>query len=155
MINGILEWISFSAVVGGVVMMLPVGWLSDRGDRFGMLIAVVVLGALCTLVLPLLAERTLTLFAVMLVLGGAVAAFYVLGLTLVGETATTRNADLVSLNTVFIMAYTAGMVVGPAAAGGGMDLLPPHGLMIVLTLLFALFIPAAWWSQRRLETACA
>ena len=72
-------------------------------------------------VLPLLTGDRLALFATMLVLGGAVAAFYTLGLTLIGETGTARNADLVSLNTVFIMAYTAGMVVGPVASGGGMD----------------------------------
>lgn len=139
--------------VGGVLMMLPVGWLSDRVDRFNLLIGVVVLGVLCTLMLPMLAGARLALFGTMLVLGGAVAAYYVLGLTLIGETSTSRNADLVSLNTVFIMAYTAGMVAGPIASGTGMDVWPPHGLMTVLTLLFALFIPAAYWSRRRLAVS--
>lgn len=141
--------------VGGVLMMLPVGWLSDRMDRFSLLIGVVGLGALCTLILPLVTGRETALFATMLVLGGAVAAFYVLGLTLIGETGTSRNADLVSLNTVFIMAYTAGMVVGPVAAGGGMDIRPPHGLMMVLAILFVLFIPAAYWCRRRIAVAYA
>jgi len=139
--------------VGGVMLMLPVGWLSDRMDRFGLLVGVVALGTLCTLVLPLLTGDRFALFATMLVLGGAVAAFYTLGLTLIGETGTARNADLVSLNTVFIMAYTAGMVVGPVASGGGMDVWPPHGLMLVLALLFALFIPAAYWFRRRLTVS--
>lgn len=141
--------------VGGVLLMLPVGWLSDRTDRFALLIALVVLGTLCTLTLPLMAGERVALYATMLVLGGAVAAFYTLGLTLIGETSTARGADLVSLNTVFIMAYTAGMVVGPAAAGGGMDLWPPHGLMGVLTVMFALFVPAAYWFRRRLDAAYA
>lgn len=141
--------------VGGVLMMLPVGWLSDRMDRFSLLIGVVGLGALCTLILPLVTGRETALFATMLVLGGAVAAFYVLGLTLIGETGTSRNADLVSLNTVFIMAYTAGMVVGPVAAGGGMDIRPPHGLMMVLAILFVLFIPVAYWCRRRVAVAYA
>lgn len=141
--------------VGGVLMMAPVGWLSDRMDRFNLLIRVVALGVLCTLILPLITASQPALFTVMLALGGAVAAFYVLGLTLIGETATSRNADFVSLNTVFIMAYTAGMVVGPIAAGGGMDIRPPHGLMIVLAILFALFIPAAYWCRRRLAVAYA
>ncbi|HSH41242.1 MAG TPA: MFS transporter [Arenicellales bacterium] len=141
--------------VGGVVLMLPVGWLSDRADRFNLLIGVVVLGTLCTAALPLLAGSEAALFTVVLALGGAVAAFYVLGLTLIGETSTTRNADLVSLNTVFIMAYTVGMVIGPVAAGGGMDIWPPHGLMMVLTGLFAVFIPAAYWFRRRLALSYA
>lgn len=139
--------------VGGVLLMLPVGWLSDRMDRFSLLIGVVALGTLCTVLLPMVTGGRPALFAIMLVLGGAVAAFYVLGLTLIGETSTSRNADLVSLNTVFIMAYTAGMVAGPIAAGGGMDIWPPHGLMMVLTLLFALFIPAAYWCRRRLAVS--
>jgi MFS family permease len=140
---------------GGVLLMLPVGWLSDRMSRFDLLIATVVLGALCTLTLPLMVGERPALYATMLVLGGAVAAFYVLGLTLIGETSARRNADLVSLNTVFIMAYTAGMVFGPIAAGTGMDLHPPHGLMLVLSLLFALFIPVAWWCRRQPEECAA
>jgi len=136
--------------VGGVVFMLPIGWLTDRVDRFRLLLGVVALSTLSTLMLPALAGLPAVLNATMLVLGGMVAAFYTLGLTLIGETSTTRSADLVSLNTVFIMAYTAGMVVGPIAAGAGMDLLPPHGLMLVLTVLFAAFIPAACWCQRQL-----
>lgn len=135
--------------VGGVVFMLPVGWLSDKVDRFNLLIAVVGAGTLCTLILPLLAGQTSAMFAVVVVLGGTVAAFYTLGLTLIGEASVSLEADIVSLNTVLIMAYTAGMVVGPIAAGGGMDAWPPHGLMIVLTVLFASFIPAAYWLRRR------
>lgn len=135
--------------IGGVLLMLPVGWLSDKTDRFGLLIGVVGLSALCTLVLPLLSDRPAALYATMVILGGAVAGFYTLGLTLTGEASTTRNADMISLNTVFIMAYTAGMVAGPIAAGAGMDVWPPHGLMIVLTVLFASFIPVAYLLRRR------
>lgn len=139
--------------LGGVVFMLPIGWLTDRMDRFTLLVRVVALSTLCTLVLPGMAGLPTVLNATMLVLGGMVAAFYTLGLTLIGETAVTRDADLVSLNTVFIMAYTAGMVIGPITAGAGMDLWPPHGLMGVLTMLFAAFIPAAYWFQRRLAVS--
>jgi MFS family permease len=136
--------------IGGGLLMLPVGWLSDKMDRFGLLIAVVALSALCTLVLPLISGSTPALYATMVILGGAVAGFYTLGLTLTGEASTTRNADMISLNTVFIMAYTTGMVIGPVAAGAGMDAWPPHGLMIVLTVLFASFIPGAYLIRRRL-----
>lgn len=137
--------------VGGVVLMLPVGWLTDRMNRFNLLIIVVGTGALCTLMLPMLAGTTALLYATVVVLGGAVAAYYTLGLTLIGETSTTKNADLVSLNTVFIMAYTAGMVVGPIAAGAGMDVSPPHGLMVVLTAIFLVFIPFAFWCRGRVS----
>jgi len=141
--------------VGGVVLMLPVGWLTDRTDRFSLLIAVVVVGVLCTVVLPMMSGQIVLLYATMVLLGGAVAAYYTLGLTLIGETSTARNADLVSLNTVFIMAYTAGMVIGPIATGAGMDVSHPHGLMGVLALLFVLFIPVAYWCRRRLPVADA
>lgn len=139
--------------LGGVMFMLPIGWLTDRMDRFTLLVRVVALSTLCTLILPGMAGLPAVLNATMLVLGGMVAAFYTLGLTLIGETSAARKADLVSLNTVFIMAYTVGMVVGPIAAGVGMDLWPPHGLMGVLTILFAAFIPTAWWFQRRLSVS--
>jgi MFS family permease len=102
-------------------------------------------------VLPLISGSTPALYATMVILGGAVAGFYTLGLTLTGEASTTRNADMISLNTVFIMAYTTGMVIGPVAAGAGMDAWPPHGLMIVLTVLFASFIPGAYLIRRRLS----
>lgn len=141
--------------VGGVVLMLPVGWLTDRMDRFNLLIGVVGTGILCTLALPMISSQTAVLYTTMVLLGGAVASFYTLGLTLIGETSTRVNADLVSLNTVFIMAYTTGMVIGPIATGAGMDISHPHGLMGVLTLLFIVFIPAAFWCRGRVVGADA
>lgn len=135
--------------LGGVLLMLPMGWLADKTDRFGLLIAVVVLSALCTLALPMMGANVSLLYATMVVLGGAVAGFYALGLTLIGQISTARDIDILSLNTVFVMAYTAGMVVGPVATGTGMDAWYPHGLMLVLTVLFLAFIPLALWLQRR------
>lgn len=134
--------------VGGVVFMLPLGWLSDRTGRFGLLLAVVCVSTLCTAVLPLLSGHVFLVFAATVVLGGAVAGFYTLGLTLIGQTSAALGADIASLNTVFIMAYTAGAVFGPVIAGSGMDLWPPDGLMVVLTALFASFVPAALWLRR-------
>ena len=64
--------------------------------------------------------------------GGAVAGYYTVGLVLLTERF--DAADLASANTTFIMAYTAGMVVGPALGGGAMDLWRPHGLIPVLAL---------------------
>jgi MFS family permease len=141
--------------VGGVLLMLPMGWLADKMDRFGLLIGVVVLSALCTLGLPMMGSNTMLLYGTIVVLGGAVTGFYALGLTLIGEISTTRNVDILSLNTVFVMAYTAGMVVGPIATGAGMDTWYPHGLMLVLTVLFIAFIPLAFWLRRRLAVSFA
>lgn len=141
--------------IGGVLLMLPMGWLADKMDRFGLLIGVVVLSALCTLGLPMMGGNTMLLYGTIVVLGGAVTGFYALGLTLIGEISTTRNVDILSLNTVFVMAYTAGMVVGPIATGAGMDTWYPHGLMLVLTVLFIAFIPLAFWLHRRLAASFA
>lgn len=47
---------------------------------------------------------------------------------------------LASANTTLIMAYTAGMVAGPALGGAAMELWRPHGLLPALALPALLFL---------------
>ena len=48
-----------------------------------------------------------------------------------------RGAELITVNAAIIIAYGLGSLVGPVLGGGAMELWNPHGLLAMLTLLFA------------------
>lgn len=129
----------FSA--GAIALQAPIGWMADRMDRGRVLAIVALLSALCiALVAPAL-ELPFAVWPVLFIWGGSVAAFYTLGLILLGERF--QDGDLASANTVYILAYTIGMIVGPLVSGGAMRLWHPHGLLLALgaaSLLYALAV---------------
>lgn len=117
---------------GSILLQMPLGWLADHMDRRRLLLILTGATLLCLAAIPLLVGTPGALWPAMFLWGGAVAGYYTVGLVLLIERF--DAADLASANTTFIMAYTAGMVVGPALGGGAMDLWRPHGLMPALAL---------------------
>ncbi|MEQ8964593.1 MAG: MFS transporter [Azospirillaceae bacterium] len=136
---------------GGIALQPPTGWLADRVDRFGLLIATVVVAMLAAVAMPAAVGHPVAVWPVLFLFGGAVAGFYTLGLILIGEAFS--GGDVAAGNTAFIMTYTLGGIAGPAAGGGAMDLWPPHGLMAVLALAAAAFLPVAFALRRRARPA--
>jgi hypothetical protein len=49
------------------------------------------------------------------------------------------GGELAIVNAAFVMAYTLANIVAPPAAGFAMDLINPHGLMIVALVVAASF----------------
>ena len=123
---------------GSILLQLPLGWLADHLDRRWLLVAITATSLLCLGAVPLVLDYPGLLWPVMFVWGGAAAGYYTVGLVLLIERF--DAADLASANTTFIMAYTAGMVVGPALGGGVMELWQPHGLLPALALPALLFL---------------
>ena len=117
-------------MAGNVALQVPIGLLADRiGIRF-------VLGA-CALVsaigpwllLPWLA--TPLLWPLLFLWGGTVYAFYSQGVALLGGEF--APAELAAANTVFVMAYCLGGVIGPSVGGIAMDEWPRTGLQALLS----------------------
>ena len=107
-------------------------------DRRYLLLAITAVTLLCIAAVPLLLDRPEPLWSVTFVWGGAVAGYYTIALVLLSERF--GVADLASANTTLIMAYTTGMVIGPALGGGAMELWRPHGLLPALALPALLFL---------------
>src|SRR5271170_6173164 len=118
-------------MAGNVILQVPIGLLADRHGRK------VLLGvcALASCIGPLLLQRCLNtpllLWPLLFVWGGTLYAFYSQGVALLGEEFAVEN--LPSANTLFVMVYCMGGVVGPSAGGIAMDLWPARGLPILLS----------------------
>ena len=118
-------------MAGNVILQVPIGLLADRHGRK------VLLGvcALASCIGPLLLQRCLNtpllLWPLLFVWGGTLYAFYSQGVALLGEEFAVEN--LPSANTLFVMVYCFGGVIGPSAGGIAMDLWPIRGLPLLLS----------------------
>jgi MFS family permease len=118
-------------MTGNVLLQLPIGLLADRyGRRTWLAIC-----ALASCIGPLFLQRSLgtplLLWPLLFVWGGTLYAFYTQGVALLGEEFAVEN--LPSANTLFVMVYCLGGVVGPSAGGIAMDLSPSRGLPLLLS----------------------
>ena len=118
-------------MAGNVVLQAPIGLLADRfGRRFmlGVCAALSTIGPL--LLQPWLAQPWL-LWPLVFFWGGTLYAFYSQGVALLGEGF--AEAELPAANTVFVMVYCLGGVIGPSAGGFIMDCWPGIGLQVMLS----------------------
>ena len=58
-----------------------------------------------------------------------------------------KAADLTAASSMFVMAYTVGMVVGPMSGSASMQVLGPAGLLAVMAVVPLIFIPLALRSR--------
>ena len=118
-------------MAGNVVLQVPIGLLADRYGRKALLAVC----ALTSCIGPLLLQRCLSvpllLWPLLFVWGGTLYAFYSQGVALLGEEFPVEN--LPSANTLFVMVYCLGGVIGPSAGGMAMDLWPSQGLPLLLS----------------------
>jgi MFS family permease len=125
-------------MAGNVILQLPIGLLADRfGRRFMLGIC-----ATTSCIGPLLLQRCLgvplLLWPLLFVWGGTLYAFYSQGVALLGEEFAVEN--LPSANTLFVMVYCLGAVIGPSTGGIAMDLWPGWGLPVLLSGAAALML---------------
>ncbi len=134
-------------MVGNVVLQVPIGLLADRYGRKTML----GICALASCIGPLLLQASLgtplLLWPLLFVWGGTLYAFYSQGVALLGEEFAMEN--LPSANTLFVMVYCLGGVIGPSAGGIAMDLWPNRGLPILLSGAALLMLGGLALARRR------
>ncbi len=137
-----------AAALGNVLFQIPVGLLADRVDRRTVLLGATLLGALGAAAIPAASDSFAGLAALIFAWGGIAGTLYTVGLAHLG--ASLRGADLAGANAAFVMLYNVGLMLGPPLVGGGMDLAPPHGFSVALSLLFVAFaVPVAASLWRR------
>ncbi|MBK3401362.1 MFS transporter [Methylorubrum populi] len=126
-----------AVALGNVVFQIPVGLLADRVDRRLVLLGASLAGALGAALIPVASASLPGLTALLFVWGGIVGTLYTVGLAHLG--ARLRGPDLAGANAAFVMLYNAGLMLGPPLIGGGMDLHPPQGFAVAMSLLFTLY----------------
>jgi MFS family permease len=143
-------------MAGNVVLQVPIGLLADRFGRRRLLGICALLSALGPLLLQPFFATPVLLWPLLFLWGGTLYAFYSQGVALLG--AQFPAADLATANTVFVMVYCLGGVIGPSAGGFALDRWPHQGLPLLLSgapliLLAGLMLPARSAGQRDLGCA--
>ncbi len=118
-------------MAGNVVLQMPIGVLADRFGRRFLLGICALLSGIGPLLLPACIGAPLLLEPLLFVWGGTLYAFYSQGVALLGEQF--PSADLARANTVFVMVYCLGGVIGPSLGGIAMDVWPSAGLPALLS----------------------
>jgi MFS family permease len=130
-----------AVALGNVVFQVPIGFISDRTDRRWVMVACGWVALAGTLLMPIVAANTLFFLGVLAVWGGAVAGLYSVGLALVASES--HSSRLAQANAAFVTNYSVGRIVGPAAAGAGIDLWNPHGFTVAIALFLLAYIAVA------------
>lgn len=134
-------------LAGNVVLQLPIGILADRFGRRLMLGVC----ALASVVGPLLLQECIhepaLLWPLLFVWGGTLYAFYSQGIALLGEEYAAD--DVAGANTLFVMIYCCGGVLGPSFGGLAMDLWPRYGLPVLLSLSASVMLAGLMFGRRR------
>lgn len=139
-------------MAGNVVLQVPIGLLADRWGRRLLLGVCAVLSGLGPLLLQPFFGTPFLLWPLLFLWGGTLYAFYSLGVALLG--AEFPAAQLPMANTVFVMVYCLGGVIGPSVGGFALDRWPHHGLPVLLSGGALLLLAGlAWPSAARERTA--
>ncbi len=143
-------WLMTVISVGGMVLILPLGWVADHVNRMGMLAACVAITASGFFLMPWFIQAGPGIGMVFaFCFGGVEGMIYALGVTLVGERF--RGAALATATTAFTAGWGAGTIAGPLVSGVGMDVVGNTGLTWIAGAFFLLYLPLpllAWWRYK-------
>jgi MFS family permease len=131
---------------GNLVLQIPIGWLADRVPRRRVLMGCAGVGVVGAALLPATLGSPALLWALLFIWGGTIFAFYTVGLSLLGQSF--PAGQFAAANASFIVLYELGSVTGPVIGGAAMDVMGPHGMLVMVGgaalgfLLVAAFGPA-------------
>jgi MFS family permease len=136
-------------LAGNVLLQLPIGWLADRLGRQRVLALCAAMCVIGPIVLSAVMGIPWLEWPLLLLWGGTMYGFYTQGIALLGESY--PHAELADANTVFVVVYCAGGIVGPSLGGLAMDWWTPNGLLVFLSV--APLLLAGWLRRGRRRAA--
>jgi hypothetical protein len=124
--------------VGSFACQPFVGWIADKITFKTLAIFVAAVSSLVVLFLPFYLHLPIWIGSLIFIWGGSVGGYYTLGMFNVGQCL--LGGDLTAASSLFVMAYTAGMVVGPLLCSASMQIVGPFGLLVLPAIVPAFFI---------------
>ena len=133
-------------IAGNVALQFPLGWLADKTERRGVMIACAGIALLGGLLLPA-AIDTFWRWPLVVVWGTAAFGVYTLALVELGDRFT--GSRLLAGTAAFTAMFGLGGIAGPALAGAAMERFGPDGLPWVLAGAYGALTLLATARRRR------
>ncbi|WP_397386526.1 MFS transporter [Paenibacillus terrigena] len=134
------NWISFLLPffgIGGLILQLPLGVLSDRIGRKKVLMGAGFLGGIAFLLIPLYGANPTAILILFMIAGGMLGSFFSLGLAFAADIL--PKAYLPSANVVASFIFSIGSILAPNLAGIGMQHISISSLFWLLGGIFIVF----------------
>ncbi len=135
---------------GALSLQIPIGYLADHFNRYGVMILCGVGGGVGVALLPLAVTAPMLLWPLLFVWGGVFTGIYTLAITILGDRF--RGAELAAANAAYAFLWGLGSLAGPLISGVAMDLNDPQGLpwtTAVASAAFVIFACVRRLRQRR------
>jgi MFS family permease len=132
--------------LGGVLLQLPLGWLADHMHRYRLLLLCLLATVVGFLIFPHVVSGSVGGPAFVFALGGVEGMIYALGVILLGQTF--RGTELAAASVLFTGMWGAGMMLGPALVGAGMDVLGNESLPLLLAAVYAIYLPVFFLARK-------
>ncbi|CAM3205595.1 Predicted arabinose efflux permease, MFS family [Paracoccus aminovorans] len=133
--------------VGGLLLQYPVGWLSDRGDRRAVVLALAILGTAVAAITVAAQPGIWGLLAAAALIGGVANPVYSLLLAHTNDFLDSSDMAAASAGLMFINGV--GAISGPLITGWLMDRMGPDGFWIYIGVLLALLAGYTFYRRTR------
>ena len=136
-------WLQAVFLGGGVLLQGPIGWATDRYDRYRLLAGVALLSAGACLVAHVFIETTVPLYTLWFVAGGMTFGAYTVALALLGRRF--QGHSMAAANAAFIMTWELGTLSGAPLSGGAIEWAGAIGFPLVMASAMAVAAALAIW----------
>ena len=130
-----ISWFMACIMIGSLITQWPVGYISDRIGRRGMMAALAIIAILCCLLAPVIPKDSLTFYLVVALLGGAAMPMYSVCIAYANDRL--EPHQIVGASGSLVMVAGFGAMVGPILIAFFMDLLGPAAYFWGIAIVFA------------------
>lgn len=124
-------------IIGNVLFFYPLGWLSDRWSRKGVMLVTAVMTILLSLSLLAVITHWLA-WPVMMLLTGSAFGVYVVALATMGDRF--KGPDLIAGSAAIAAMWGVGGLIGPPVAGLAIDLYGINAMPVTLAAFYVLLL---------------
>jgi len=136
-------------IAGNMILQFPVGWLADKFPHRLVLAGCALITTIALLVLPLV-MATMWMWPVLVIAGAAGYGVYTVSLTALGDRF--EGIELVNGSASFAVMWGVGALIGSVSGGWAMAGFGPHGLPLLLAVVYALLVAGLVVRTRHMGT---
>ncbi len=125
-------------VFSSVILDIPVGYIVDKINRYIVIIIFTIIALIGFQLIPYVILNKLQTIGLFALISSSVSGIYICGMSLLGDKY--QGGDLVAANSVLSIMNAAGAFSGITFAGMAINYWGDNGLIISLTLIFAIFL---------------